>query len=151
MIPYHISFLKPPWSFSHPCQHQGPYISLISSMSFSSVHISPISTLSEITCNNSLAPPRHLQNECLTNLLIFSAVWCVNGHHQSSSKEHCCTSLTCMPRQLQIRNIRGSLLLDGEDDRQACARVNFFRPAMRLIGQLDFTIVSKRASLKSVR
>ena len=40
IIPYHINFLKPPGSLSYPC-----YRTLSHSMSFSSVHIIPSSTL----------------------------------------------------------------------------------------------------------
>ena len=45
IIPYHISFLNPPWSFPHPCQHKGQYISLSSSVSSSSVRNDPSSTM----------------------------------------------------------------------------------------------------------
>ena len=58
IIPYHISFLKPSGSLSYACQRKGPYLSFSSSMSFSSAHIIPNSTLRSPVMLKSLAPPR---------------------------------------------------------------------------------------------
>ena len=58
LMPHHIVFLKPPGSLWYPCQHKGPNIFVSSSLSLSSVHMSPNSTSKSHVIQKSLAPPR---------------------------------------------------------------------------------------------
>ena len=102
IIPYHISFLNPPWSFSHPCQHKGPYISLSSSLSSSSVHGNPSYTLNSPVKKKSLAPTQRPSHKILVTFMTNVShthpnLSCSPEHtrpqQKNSSEENSCTSL----------------------------------------------------------
>ena len=68
VISHDIIFLKPPGSLSYSCRHEGPYIPISSSMSFSSAHIIPNSTSRSLIMWNSVAPHRRPSRSTLKTL-----------------------------------------------------------------------------------
>ena len=166
-------FLKPPRSLSYPCQHKGPYSFISSSLPFSSMHISPNSTVKSPVIWKSLAPPSRPSQSTLTTLEMHSSyisrLSLESGAHTGVTSmisykcaqlfwnQQCCDTRLCtithVSGQFQIRHIPGLSLLNGENGirERVCERAgphnsSFMAGASKDRWRLMFTEISCQVS-----